>query len=588
MKKIGRYQITRELGRGAMGVVYHAIDPTIGRPVAIKTLRLRDMDDGLHRSRLRERLFREARSAGALSHPGIVTIYDMDEVDGLAYIAMEFVDGHTLDQLLADPQGLSRERLIEVLRQAAAALDYAHRKGVVHRDIKPANIMIDTAGAVKITDFGIAKITQLEGQTLTGVLIGTPNYMSPEQVQGHETDGRSDQFSLGVIAYEMLTGERPFSGEQISTVVYKIVTEQPVPAQNVNTSLNDGIDKVLRRGLAKKPDRRFASCTAFATALTTALDTAKNWKVLPQRAYLSIPTAATGTVAQPARKFVNDLARKDLAKNEVARKGSANKQSKRKKAEDSGGSWLVPFLAAFLFLIALLAAVAWQAGLLDLPWMRAWLPGEEASAPPAQQAPARTVSPEPNAQEKPDASIAPDGAGSFPPAPEIPSQSKPAANPVPSALSAAPARPDNAPAPGATFQTIQVMTDPADARAMLDGLGDVMCQTPCNLRARTGVHTLTITRDGFQPESRELTVSHDDIDYPLITLRSANGMLLLTSNPSGAQVWVDNKPTEYVTPVRISLPAGTHNVAIQKNGAQSADRVEIQNGTLSTLKLTVQ
>ena len=156
MDRIGRYKIVRELGRGAMGVVYHAIDPNIGRPVAIKTIRLSDVASGEEQKRLRERLFREARSAGMLSHPGIVTIYDVEEQDGLAYIAMEYVDGPTLDKVLSGPQPIPAETMFSILAQTAAALDYAHQKSIVHRDIKPANIMIAGDGTVKIADFGIA------------------------------------------------------------------------------------------------------------------------------------------------------------------------------------------------------------------------------------------------------------------------------------------------------------------------------------------------------------------------------------------------------------------------------------------------
>src|SRR5437899_3133649 len=207
MDRIGRYKIVRELGRGAMGVVYHAIDPNIGRPVAIKTIQLGDGRKPEEQERLRERLFREARSAGILSHPGIVTIYDVEQQGDLAYIAMEYVDGPTLDQLLSGGQPTPPEKLFSILGQTAAALDYAHGKGIVHRDIKPANIMIARDGTAKITDFGIAKITASEQFTMTGSIVGTPHYMSPEQVQGLAVDGRSDQFSLAVIAYEMLTGE---------------------------------------------------------------------------------------------------------------------------------------------------------------------------------------------------------------------------------------------------------------------------------------------------------------------------------------------------------------------------------------------
>src|SRR6202142_1684331 len=167
MEQIGRYRIIGELGRGAMGVVYHATDPSIGRSVAIKTIRIRDIHDTRQSDKLRERLFREARSAGVLSHPNIVTIYDMDEVDDLAYIAMAYVNGPTLEKILSTDKALSGSKMLRILRQAALALDYAHSKGIVHRDVKPANIMTDEDGSVKITDFGIAKLTAAGNATET-------------------------------------------------------------------------------------------------------------------------------------------------------------------------------------------------------------------------------------------------------------------------------------------------------------------------------------------------------------------------------------------------------------------------------------
>ncbi len=255
MDRIGRYKIVRELGRGAMGVVYHAIDPNIGRPVAIKTIQLGGIRKPDEQERLRERLFREARSAGILSHPGIVTIYDVEQQGEVAYIAMEYVDGPTLDQLLSEPQPLAPNRIFSILAQTAAALDYAHGKGIVHRDIKPANIMIAGDGTAKITDFGIAKITASDHFTMTGSIVGTPHYMSPEQVQGQPVDGRSDQFSLAVIAYEMLTGEKPYTGEHLTTVVYKIVAEEPMAPHRINSTLGGAIDNALRKGLAKKAGR---------------------------------------------------------------------------------------------------------------------------------------------------------------------------------------------------------------------------------------------------------------------------------------------------------------------------------------------
>src|SRR5437763_5974712 len=302
MDRIGRYKIVRELGRGAMGVVYHAIDPNIGRPVAIKTSQFGTGRKPEELERMRERLFREARSAGRLSHPGIVTIYDVEQQGDLAYIAMEYVDGPTLDQLLSEPDPLDPERMFSILGQTAVALDYAHSKGIVHRDIKPANIMVTADGTSKITDFGIAKITASEHLTMTGSIVGTPHYMSPEQVQGQAVDGRSDQFSLAVIAYEMLTGEKPYTGEHLTTVVYKIVAEEPPAPRRLNPTLSSAIEGVLRKGLAKRPDGRYRNCQEFAEALEKACAASKGWKLMPRAGILNEPTIADAATTSPASK----------------------------------------------------------------------------------------------------------------------------------------------------------------------------------------------------------------------------------------------------------------------------------------------
>src|SRR5664279_4732848 len=294
MDRIGRYKIVSELGRGAMGVVYHAIDPNIGRPVAIKTIQLGAGRKADEQERLRERLFREARSAGILSHPGIVTIYDVEQQGDLAYIAMEYVDGPTLDQLLAPVDAVSPERMFSILAQTAVALDYAHAKGIVHRDIKPANIMLSADGTAKIADFGIAKITAAENLTMTGSIVGTPHYMSPEQVQGQPVDGRSDQFSLAVIAYEMLTGEKPYMGEHLTTVVYKIVAEEPAPPHRLNPSLSSAIENVLKKALAKKPDARYRTCQEMVDALEKACAASPGWKPMARGGALNEPTAMVG------------------------------------------------------------------------------------------------------------------------------------------------------------------------------------------------------------------------------------------------------------------------------------------------------
>src|SRR5580700_4680389 len=366
MDRIGRYKIVRELGRGAMGVVYHAIDPNIGRPVAIKTIQLSGPRTSEERERLRERLFREARSAGMLSHPGIVTIYDVEQQGELAYIAMEFVDGPTLDQLLSNAQPLAANRMFGILAQTAAALDYAHSKGIVHRDIKPANIMIAAGGAAKITDFGIAKITASEQFTMTGSIVGTPHYMSPEQVQGQPVDGRSDQFSLGVIAFEMLTGEKPYTGEHLTTVVYKIVAEEPIAPHRINSTLSGPIENVLRKGLAKRPDARYRTCSEFVEALEKACAATKNWKPLPRGGSLNAPTMADA--ARPAAVALPPARRPVRSGGETT--ATVDHGRKRK-------SGFLPFLLAILMAAALLALIGWQAG----PWQGASQPQTPPSVP---------------------------------------------------------------------------------------------------------------------------------------------------------------------------------------------------------------
>jgi alpha-tubulin suppressor-like RCC1 family protein/serine/threonine protein kinase len=270
---VGRYEIGRELGRGGMGIVFEARDPLIGRTVALKTIRFEGYRTPAERDWLRDHLFREARSAGALSHANIVTIHDSGVEGDLAFIAMERLDGPTLQQRLAAGERLHREEALGILRQAAAGLDYAHQAGIVHRDIKPSNIMFHRGTTVKITDFGIAKIAGAEPPTRTGMPAGTPNYMSPEQIQGHAVDGRSDQFSLSVVAFEMLTGRQPFRAESIATVVHQIVYEERPSARAVVAELPAAVDGVFRRAFAKGSPDRYETCAEFVSALEAAFTT---------------------------------------------------------------------------------------------------------------------------------------------------------------------------------------------------------------------------------------------------------------------------------------------------------------------------
>jgi serine/threonine protein kinase len=258
--KAGRYEISGELGRGAMGVVYKATDPVIGRTVAVKTIKLSEEGTGLSRPELLTRFQTEARAAGLLTHPNIVVVFDAGEEDGLYYITMELVEGKSLQAHLDGGQAFALPRVLRIMEQTCSALQFAHERNVVHRDIKPANIMLTADDTVKVTDFGTAKILQFGTMQQTAHVMGTPSYMSPEQVKGRAVDGRSDIFSLGVLLYEMVTGEKPFPGQNITTVIYKIVNEEPVPPRQINPTIHPGINAVVMKALAKEPEARYQSC----------------------------------------------------------------------------------------------------------------------------------------------------------------------------------------------------------------------------------------------------------------------------------------------------------------------------------------
>lgn len=268
---LGRYEIEKELGRGAMGVVYLGRDPKINRSVAIKTLRFEDEGDAESAKAIRERFFREAESAGTLNHPNIIRIFDAGEDGEISFIAMELLDGEDLKKYVDKSALLPVGQLVEYVALIADALDYAHAHGVVHRDIKPANIMRLKDGTLRVTDFGIARIAS-SSKTATGTVLGTPSYMSPEQLSGKKIDGRSDLFSLGVMLYEMLAGEKPFEGESIATLLFLIANENhPDPRLKRPDRITPALNAVINRALAKDPDRRYQRGSEMASELREAL-----------------------------------------------------------------------------------------------------------------------------------------------------------------------------------------------------------------------------------------------------------------------------------------------------------------------------
>jgi eukaryotic-like serine/threonine-protein kinase len=267
-KKIGRYKVVAELGRGAMGVVYKAEDPNLDRTVALKTISLEKEAEG--RAEYQKRFMLEAKAAGKLNHANIVTTYDFGEVDGMAYLAMELLEGTDLRKRVQ--QGpIAPAEAVEIGCQVAEGLAYAHGRGIVHRDIKPANIMLTDRGPAKIMDFGLARMRLADHKTSTGIVLGTPRYMSPEQISGQPVDHRSDIFSLGIVLWEMLTGRRLFSGSEMAQVSHSITYDEHEPPTRVNPELPAMLDFVVARALKKDPAVRYQDADEMAADLHTCL-----------------------------------------------------------------------------------------------------------------------------------------------------------------------------------------------------------------------------------------------------------------------------------------------------------------------------
>lgn len=284
MDRIGRYTVEGELGRGGCGIVYLGRDLKMNRLVAIKTILTRELQNSSGGHELKTRLEREAQSAGSLNHPAIVTVYELGEENDVTYFVMEYVDGPPLDTMM-NGGPLEFPRVIELLREVAGGLDFANSKGIIHRDVKPANILVSSTGHAKVSDFGVAKILESTTMTTTGVAIGTPAYMSPEQILTKPLTGRSDQFSLGVIAFEMVTGRKPFNADSLPGLIHQILSVEPPSAAEVNAAVGEPGATILRKVLHKEATERYESCTAFVDALEAAL--------IRREATLQLPVATT-------------------------------------------------------------------------------------------------------------------------------------------------------------------------------------------------------------------------------------------------------------------------------------------------------
>ncbi len=520
---VGRYQIAGEIGRGAMGVVYKALDPALGRTVAIKTISLTELTDADARQREGDKLLQEAQSAGTLSHPNIVTVFDVIKQDDFACIVMEFLPGPSFDEMLRQEKIPERTELIQYLREVAEALDYAHRKGIIHRDVKPANILIATHGfgnerSAKLTDFGVAKTLSHE-ITQSGSMIGTPSYMSPEQMEGRTVDGMSDQFSLAVVAYEMLSGRKPFAAQTLAALLHQICQQKTPSILEANPALGETVAKVMERALSKRAEDRFPSASDFVGALAIALEQAAQ-EAAPENKHL--------------RETLLLLKQEEDTRHRPTRKKLA----------------LIVVLcfavtAAIVFLLRLTSGSAIPEEVLKT----------NAAAPPAPPTTRDLSSAQP--VRTPAASV---------------HEQKIKNNAPANSASPAEVAPASAEKQSSTAD-IDLLTEPAGAHIVVDERSDANCNTPCNMALAIGRHTLTAELDGYTTARRIFNLPEESRLY--IPMSASSGVIVVTSVPSGSLLSVDGKMFGQ-TPATLHLTPGVHQILLANGALRHEEKVNIE------------
>jgi len=662
--KAGRYEIVGELGRGAMGVVYKAVDPVIGRTVAVKTIRLSEEGTGLSRPELLTRFQTEARAAGLLTHPNIVVVFDAGEEDGLYYITMELVEGKSLQALLDDGHAFPLPRTLRIMDQTCSALQFAHERNVIHRDIKPANLMLTADDTVKVTDFGTAKILQFGTVQQTAHVMGTPSYMSPEQVKGRAVDGRSDIFSLGVMLYEMVTGEKPFPGQNITTVIYKIVNEEPVPPRQINPSIHAGISTVVMRALEKDPDQRYQSCREM-------LEDLRNYRSIapagnnPQSTMVlggGSPSATLISANPGGRGFGGEDQSVAAMARSLSGRASTPGQTPIVRRTGAIASALEPpkkkgVFGTILAALLLLGVIVYGADKIRPVFEAARVLYDEqkkgGDLPPAVPAGSENASANPaeNSAGTENSSLPKDPAAGTGAEPK-PAETKPAAI-VPE--KAAPRKPENSistkaaeykgrieeaisekglnghvkvqaagntltlagklhpaehgallkllrnapsdvrvidhleyddtpvpaaggsdqgthPVPGAGRGAIHVVTDVIGATAVLRGTtGNVLnkCETPCSFNNLSpSRYSLEVQKDGYQSVQTALQVKSGDAQDQKIKLESLAKGIFISTQPPGADVFINGAKQSGQTPVTLPLAAGQYNLVLRLQGYQ--------------------
>lgn len=540
-----------------MGVVYQAQDPAIGRTVAVKSIRIGEIADPREQQRVKDRIFREAQSAGVLSHPHIVTIYDIQEEGDIAYIFMEYIEGSTLEKILLDEKPPEKEHILALLRQTAAAMDFAHSKGIVHRDIKPANIMVRRDWTAKIADFGIAKM-QSQSLTQTGLVVGTPNYMSPEQIQGKPVDGKADQFSLGVIAYEVMTGEKPFVADSLPTLLFKLVGEPAMAAVRLNPTLDVSIDAVLQKALSKNPEQRWESCSAFINALEEKCRQHPNWTTQTRGQALSAATEAMASVpvakaAVPAPAPVPTpipAAVPLVAKPAPAPERTERPQPAPAEPAPSGSKTMV-------------LAAAGVAALLIIGFGVMQFTGKgEADAPPTPT-------------ENSDFPVAPPLPKAVASSPQ-PTTKTPGTTPA-TPVSTDPAKDPSSLPPAKGLVAVNIRSTPPGAKVIINDGKAEPCTTPCTLELPAGRHVLIAQLDKHESANKIFMLPAEA--QLNLTLRRQTGTVAVSSNPPGAQILVDGVELPQKTPAILTLPVGQHKLTVTLPGRGEKSRdINIDDG----------
>ena len=597
-RQFGRYLVSREIGRGAMGVVYQATDPALGRTVALKTIRLQAASP-TERAAQVARLRREAQSGGRLLHPNIVTVFDFFEAGDSAFVCMEFIDGPSLESLLASGQPLDPLWTLSLFRQAADALDFAHSKGVVHRDIKPANLLLQEGRTLKISDFGIARILTEEA-TATGPLMGTPSYMSPEQAQTQPVGGRSDQFSLAVIAYELLTGRKPFEAYSLAAIVYQVCHDRPAAPSTLQAALDPAVDRVLYRALEKDPELRYPNVTQFVTALEDALARSPGWSPQPRRSPGTAPT-----VSWPAPPTSRAIMTRPSPQANVAR-------PPRRHAERRSAGWSPWWGALAGFLLAggaFIALTYRQHSFPSAPLMESPVESMTPAVPDQKPSAAGDDPPRPELGSEALATATAEETASTSPSPaDAVSRSEAAlpemetgSPPVPAeALAPKPAPPPAASKP--VFQPeemsttvdsrpiphpVRIFSEPSGATVKIDDNPLFTCVTPCQVTLGAGRHTLEFRREGHRPSYQSIEVPQSLVAR--VRLEQRTGTVMVKSNPPGAAIFINGREWRSRTPARVTLPAGRHRVVLRLEGLpEEASEVEIRDNAVATLEVNWQ